>query len=492
VTEHSKKRFYEIVPAALVWTTFAAALALAAFAPLWAIYFIIVYDVYWLTRVVYFVLYLLVAWRRHRKAMRTDWLALAKAQPRFEKIRHLIVLPTVKEGMEILRTTFNGLCNAAYPTDTFIVVLAGEEKYKDEFLAKADLIRQEFGHRFAEFLVTVHPAGLPGEIPGKGSNIAWAGRRAQELVDRLGIPYEDVVVSTFDIDTAAHPQYFACLAWNYLTNPRPLRTSYQPMVLYNNNIWDAPALVRIAAFGTTFWLMSELARPQRLSTFSSHSMSFRALVDVGFWERDIVTEDSRIFLQCLLHYNGEYSVTPMYIPVSMDAVQSATYAQSLRALYKQQRRWAWGIEHFPYLMQRFEKLPRFPLRKKLYYIWNLLEGMFTWATAPVLIFILGRLPLWFVPDYLRDIAIYQNAPRTLEFLMQLAMLGVLACGTVSLLLLPARPAHHRGHAWLVMVLQWLLSPLTFTLFGALPAIDAQTHLMLGRYLGYNVTEKKRT
>jgi hypothetical protein len=392
-----------------------------------------------------------------------------------------------------LRTTFLSLVHSRYPTKkSFIVVLAGEEEYKDEFLAKADLIRQEFGDHFLEFIVTVHPAGLPGEIPGKGSNIAWAGRRAQEVVDRLGLNYDDVVVSSFDIDTCVHPSYFACLAHTYLTHPNRTRSSYQPMVLYNNNIWDAPALVRIAAFGTTFWLMAELARPRRLSTFSSHSMPLRALVDVGFWEADIVTEDSRIYLQCLLRYDGDYEVTPMYVPVSMDAVQSTTYRRSLGALYKQQRRWAWGIEHFPYLMLRFEKLPKFPLRKKLYHLWNLLEGMYTWATAPMLIILLGRLPLWLTPERLRDVAVYQNAPHTLELLMQLAMLGMLACGMVSLLLLPPRPTHRRFHDWVIMAFQWLLSPITFTVFGAFPAIDAQTHLMLGRYLGYNVTEKRRT
>jgi hypothetical protein len=369
--------------------------------------------------------------------------------------------------------------------------LAGEERKKDHFLPIAAAIEKEFGHEFLRFLVTVHPKDLPDEIVGKGSNNNWAGHRAQELIDELGIPYEDVVVTAFDCDTVAHPQYFAYLAYAYLTHPNPTRSSYQPVALYNNNIWDAPAIVRIAAFGTTYWLFSELARPERLSTFASHSMPFKALVDVGFWQKDIVTEDSRIFLQCLMHYDGDYEVTPMYIPVSMDAVLGDTYGQSLVNLYKQQRRWAWGVEHFPYLVDGFRKNPRIPLGKKLHLLWNQTEGMYTWATAPALIFLLGNLPLWLAPEASRSTAFYQNTPHTLETLMQLSMIGVFVTALLSFGLLPPRPQTAKRHVWLVMALQWIFVPVTFVVFGAIPAIDAQTRLMLGKYMGFNVTQKKR-
>jgi len=68
---------------------------------------------------------------------------------------------------------------------------------------------------------------------------------------------------------------------------------------------------------------------------------------------------------------------------------------------------------------------------------------------------------------------------------------VLVSAAMSLALLPPRPAHKRALDAAVMLLQWVLVPVTFVVFGAFPAIDAQTRLMLGRYLGFNVTEKKR-
>lgn len=488
------QRILEMIPGGLVWLTLFFAIALSFLNPVAAIVLVILFDLYWLFRVGYFVIYVVIAWRRFRQDSARDWFADMSRLPGAADLVHLIFIPTYKEDIEILRATFSSLVASKFPDKDkrFIVVLAGEERDSERFRRNAEALSAEFGAAFKKILVFEHPRNLPDEIPGKGSNLNFAGHRAQEYVDSLGIPYERVIVSAFDVDTCVHPQYFAHLTFAYATHPDPTRTSFQPVALYNNNMWESPAVVRVAAFGTTFWLLTELARPERLCTFSSHSMSFRALADVGFWQKDIVTEDSRIFLQCLLRYDGDYAVTPMFVPVSMDTVVGENLWQSMANLYKQQRRWAWGVEHFPYLAIRFAKNPRFPLAKKIYYLWTLTEGMWTWATAPLLIFILGRLPLAVAPEAVREITLFQNTPNILDALMTFSMVGVFATAIVSLTLLPPRPAQNKSRAsGLVMVLQWLLVPVTFIAFGSIPAIDAQTRLMLGKYLGFNVTAKKR-
>jgi len=483
-------RRLELVPAALVWLTLFGAVILSLLYPTAAVYFIIAFDLYWFLRVLYFVIFVTAAWRKHRGALDVDWEAELKKMPEAARLRHLVFLPTYKEDLEILRATFRSLIVAKADPKTMIVVLAGEERAgREAFLERAEAIRREFGDRFLRLIVTVHPADIVGEIAGKGSNLHYAGPIARAAVDELGIPYEDVIVSTFDVDTIAHPQYFAHLAKTYLETPDRLRASYQPVVLYSNNIWDAPAVIRISAFGTTFWLLSELVRPDRLFTFSSHSMPFQALVDVGYWQNDVVSEDSRIFLQCFMRYDGAYRVVPLYVPVSMDAVMAPTQLGSLVNLYKQQRRWAWGVEHFPYLVVNFLANKRIAAAKKREVLWNLMEGMYTWATAPVLIFILGWLPLFVASASGRPEVVFQNAPYTLQWIMTFAMLGVFVSAVLSLPLLPARPAHKRPWHHAVMLFQWMLLPFTFILFGSVPAMEAQTRLMLGKRLGFWVTPK---
>ncbi len=482
-------RFWEMFPGLLVWGTFSLMALLSFVAPLYVVVFIIVFDLLWLFRVLYFNIFVLVSWRRLQEASRVNWQERLQGIAHAQKIHHLVFLPTYQEPYHIIRSTLRSLKDNTYPNDRMIVVLGGEEGDRAAFDKYAHRARQEFGDVFKDLIVTVHPKGLPNEIPGKGSNMNWMGREvARMLQERYSeLREEDLVLSAFDVDTIAHKQYFSYLTYLYCTVEHPTRSSYQPIALFSNNIWTAPAPVRIGAFGTTFWLFGELTRPERLWTFSSHSMPWKMLLDVGFWQKDIVSEDSRIFMQAYLHYHGDYRVTPMFLPVSMDAVSGRTYWESMKALYVQMRRWAWGVEHLPFIVDGFRRDLMIPRRKKLRYIFNHVEGMYTWATAPIIMFLLGWLPLWVAKDETQTL--FQSAPFTLEELMQLAMVGILISAVVSLTLLPRRPQDVRKHTWVIMLAQWALLPVSFIVFGSIPAIDAQTRLMVGKYLGFHVTKK---
>jgi hypothetical protein len=56
--------------------------------------------------------------------------------------------------------------------------------------------------------------------------------------------------------------------------------------------------------------------------------------------------------------------------------------------------------------------------------------------------------------------------------------------------LPPRPARYRRHHSLLMILQWVLLPVTGIAFGSLAAFNSQTRLMFKKYLSkFDVTEK---
>lgn len=487
--QYGKHRFWEMFSGLLAWGTFFLAIFFSYYKPVVAVAFIIVFDLYWTLRVLYFLIHTVASYLEYRRTLKVNWQGELQKLKNWEQVTHVMMFPTYQESLTILRAALQGVVDSKYPLDKFIIVVGGEEGDKANFEKYQIELEKEFGNTFRHLMFTMHPRGLEGEIPGKGSNLKWMAGKLKTYIDDQKIDYKNIIVSAFDVDTIAHPQYFSRLSYLFLTIENPLRTSYQPVVLFSNNIWASSAPVRVMAFGTTFWLLGELVRPERLWTFSSHSMPWQMLVDVGFWEPDLVSEDSRIFLQGLIHYDGDYRVTPMFLPVSMDAVEETNYLDTLKALYKQQRRWAWGVEHLPYMVEKFREHPKMPLRTKFKFLFNHTEGMYTWATAPMLIFILGYLPFFVTRD--ATTALIANSPFTLEWMMRIATVGVFVNGFIAMFLLPPRPKDVKKWNWLVMIFQWALLPVTFIVLGALPALDAQTRMMFGKYLGFNVTKKRR-
>lgn len=485
-------RFLEILPGALSWGTILGCVVMSFFAPIYAAFFIIAFDFYWLLKTIYLSIYLRRNWRRLRHNRKLDWTAML-ANTKYEHIHHLVLLPFYKESKEVIEKCLKSIEESSYDNKKILVVLAGEERAGKTAEEVADSFKRKYSNIFGDFLVTIHPKDLPGEMAGKGSNIAYAIEEARNLIlDARNMPYQDVLVSAFDIDTVVYPEYFSCVTWHFLTSERPFRTSFQPIPLYNNNIWDAPAFSRVVATSSTFWQMIQQERPEKLATFSSHSVSFKTLYEIGYWQKNMVSEDSRIFWNAFIAYDGDYVVTPISYPLSMDANLAPSFWQTLINIYKQQRRWGWGVENVPYIIFSLIKNKRIPLRKKLGVIFVQLEGFWSLATNPIIIFLLGWLPLILGGPAFNATILSYNLPIFTRNLMILAMCGLVLSAIISMTFLPKRPPNKKFSAFFFMILQWVLIPITITVFGSIPGLDAQTRLMFGRYMGFWVTPKHQS
>lgn len=502
-------RLFEIMPGALAWATLTGVVFFSWFAPAATATFIILFDIYWLFKTIYLSLHLRVTFRKMRENMKTNWLQKLEqmadgesqgenhtpyAMHHWQNIYHLVIFPMAREPYEVVRESFQALTRVNYPKEKIIAVL-GREARVPESAAIAEKLQQEFGATFFRFLVTVHPDNLPNEIPGKGSNETWVAREAKtKIIDQEGIPYEQILVSVFDADTQVGPEYFGVLTHAFLTASHPQHSSYQPIPLFINNIFQAPALARVISFSSSFWHMIQQSRPERLTTFSSHAMPFKALVEVGFWHTNIVSEDSQIFWQCFLHYDGDWRVTPIVYPVSMDASVAPTFWHTLGNVYKQQRRWGWGCENIPYLFDGFRRNPRIPWQKKLYWQFHYTEGFHSWATNAIIIFSLGWLPVLIGGQEFNISLLSYNLPRITRTIMSAAMIGIVSSAILGMILLPPKPVWFRARHYVLYLCQWLLMPLTLIIFGAFPGLDAQTRLMLGGKfrLGFWITPKYRT
>lgn len=489
----TRRRILEIVPGALAWSALILPIVLSNYLPTAVVAFVIIFDLYWVYKAVIMTIHLVIGYRRHIKAMATDWLPKAMAEPGFKDIYHAAIIATYKEPIEVLVSTFRALADSDYPLNKIIIVLATEERDKAQAMSHAKELEKQFGQTFGQFLVTSHPADLPGEVRGKGGNITFAARQLQKKLDQWQINYDQVMVTTLDADNRVDRQYFAELTYRLLVHPNRHRVSFQPIPMFFNNIWEAPVLSRLLAHGTMFWVLIESTRPWRLRNFSAHSQSMKSLVEIDFWATNTIVEDGHQYWRSYFAYQGQYSVEPLYIPIYQDAVVAGTLWESAQELYLQRRRWTWGVSDIPYVFDNCLKNSSAPFFDKWIKALRLFEAHFTWSTQSLYIMIAGWIPI-LLNDSFDDTVLAYNFPIVASRILTIAMIGMISSLTVGTLLLPQIPDKKRRFKLLAS--EWILmpifSPLYSVFFGALPALDSQTRLMLGMHpKEFRVTKKLR-
>ncbi len=551
-TEPKKRRVQraiEMIPGLLTWTTLLGMLALSFFLPVWAAVLVIVFDIYWIHKAFYISLFSVAGnidveegkrinwWERcqnvahpeayselleeriksiydgakeipffhfrERRTVRKEIARLKKIRKEtrelipiqdqimdWREVLHVVLLPTAGEPADVIEPALQSLADNNFPKEQMIILLATEEREDPETrLPKVEYLKKKFDGVFRDFLVTTHIVE-GGEMKCKASNAKFAARELQKYLDERAIDYKRVIFSNFDCDSVAHPEYFAALTYEYIIDPKRLQRAYQPLPMYHNNIWDTNAFVRLVVTGSSFWHLYQSTRKEMV-TFSSHSEPFDTLVKVGFWPVNMISEDSVIYWKCLAYFHGDYRVQPIHLPISLDAVLAETYWKTLKNQYKQKRRWAYGIENFPVTMRAIWPDKVIALRTKLRITFEMLEGHYSWATTSFILTFLGWLPLVLGGSAFRESVLAHNLPFITKTLMTLGMMGLLISIPMSLLSLPPRPKRYHWSRHFLMVFQWVLIPLVGFL-SALPAIDSQTRILLGKYFGeFWVTEKMR-
>ena len=485
-------RLFETLPGLISFGTLLGVLVFSWLFPTQIAIFIICFCFYYLFRIFYFSMHQIIGYYRVKEHMKRDWLAeLKKVKGKdWRDIYHVVILPSYKEGEKIIKESLDSLLQANYPKEKLIVILSTEKRAGKEFGDRAEKIEQQYANHFFAFLTVEHPDTIQGEIAGKGSNVAFAGQEAKKLIEALKISYENILISTFDIDTKIYPQYFSCLTWYYLTEPNPTRASYQPIPVYNNNIWTASFFARVVSTSNTFWQMIQQERSEKLTTYSSHAIPAKAFFEVGY-PANVVCDDSRIFWRAYLYYDSDYRVVPIYYMVSMDAVDAPNTLKTAVNQYKQQKRWAWGCAEIPYIIFGFLNNKKIPFWRKFYHLYTLIDGYWSWATASLLLFVLGWLPILLGGNKFNFTVLSFNLPILTGRVMTLSLIGMVVSAVLSTMLLPPIPEGVSKFKRVTIFTQWIFLPVTLIIFGAFPALDAQIRLMFGKYMGFWVTEKRR-
>ncbi|MEK7550127.1 MAG: hypothetical protein AAB519_04075, partial [Patescibacteria group bacterium] len=230
---------------------------------------------------------------------------------------------------------------------------------------------------------------------------------------------------------------------------------------------------------------------KEMVTFSSHTEPFDTLVKVGFWPVNMISEDSIIYWKCLSYFHGDYKVQPIHLPLSLDAVLAETTWKTLQNQYKQKRRWAYGIENLPVTMRAIWPDKIIPLKTKMRITFEMIEGHYSWATTSFILTFLGWLPLILGGAAFRESVLAHNLPFVTRALMTFGMIGLFITIPLAMLSLPPKPKRYKWTRYFNMLFQWILIPVV-GLLSAIPAVDSQTRILLGKYFGeFWVTEKIR-
>jgi hypothetical protein len=546
---HWLQRLLEMVPGLISWAIILGPIWLSFSYPWLVAYFVLSFDFYMLCRALWFAVTVVIGYSRVRRVLATAWMprvrgladpparrrelvkelevlragsslhslgftAVAAGRPlrsgRQRAIRNeladldrlqragirppdwtaytqLALIPTYTEPLEKLRETVRALADAEWPQERKICAIITRET-DEQGIANVAALRDEFGDAFADFIHILDPLE-PGIVIGKSSAMAWGGRYLYRLLVReRGMDPTLILITDLDADFRVHPEYFAYLACTHLADANRETQLYQPVPYFHNNIWEAPILLRLFAAVLTQLQLWRSVLPEKLISFSSYSTTLNMVHEVGYWATDAIPEDSRFFWKSYFRYGDRFRAVPLFIPIYGDAVRARTYWRSMIVQYTQARRWAWGVTDIPYVVQNAIRHTEISLLSRSWRVANLFWEHISWAIGPFVVTFGAVIPLLLNPSFGQTI-LGQNLPLYTSTMLSLAVVSLMVMIYVENAIVPPRPAHWGRVARMVSYLQWVGLPIIGILFSNLPALDAQTRLLTGRYLEYRVTEK---
>jgi len=427
-------------------------------------------------------------WKEHKDNL-LKMAADGEGYPSPSEIYNAVIIATYNEGVEVLRPTIEAVRGAKYDNKHIIVVLAYEQRGGEEVRTLAKQLRAEYREVFFDFVAVEHPDGVRGEVIGKGANITHAGRALAKYLARKRIANERVIVTTLDSDNRPSEHYFSYLTYEYIVREDRERLSYQPVSLFMNNIWDAPAVARVIAVGNSFWHLTSSLRPHSLRNFAAHAQPMSALAEMNFWSVRTIVEDGHQYWRSLFHFRGDYAVLPLRVPIYQDAVLSDTLFKTIKAQFIQLRRWYYGASDVAYVgVELCSSRRRVSFAELFPKFVRLLDSHVTLAVMAPIVAFGAWVPLLLNPQDM-GIVVYQ-LPQVVAVTQQIAMVGLLVTVLVSMKMLPKRPEKYKKRRSVFMVLQWVLMPVTSIAYNSLTAFYSQTRLMLGKYMErFDVTEK---
>ncbi len=409
------------------------------------------------------------------------------------EIVHRCLIPTYKESESILQDTLSNLVKSNFDKNKIAVTICWEEADKENFLKIIQNLEKKFKNKFWFFNYTIHPKWIPWEIPWKWANIKYAAKQTyQKILKHFNTTPEKVLVTTLDADTNVDKEYFNILTYTYLSTPNKKYKSYQPLIFFFNNFWDAPFFSKAVSLGNSYWILFNTTKNKWLRNFSTHAQPLDALIELDFWSNETIVEDWHQYRRSYFGFYWNHECVPVYTKVYQDANLNKNILLTAKAQYNQMRRWAHWAEDISYsVCQRIYNFKQLNFRRTLYEVLRLTEGHIMWAS---LHFVLS---IWFWLTLIKDIKFFsQNSlGKVLSIFLGISLIFLLLTTILNILLSPWYKLSKKEK--IIEFLKFItLYPIfiwpILVIFSGLPALHTQIMLMLGKPMKkFNVTIKVR-
>jgi hypothetical protein len=479
----------------LSWGTLVLCFAAFVAAPHFLLVVARVVALYMMIRLIAFAIFYLAGLvkirRVEKQASASPYRGISKDESASHKaIHHLVILPNFNEPEEILKRTLQSLTIQAEARHNITMVLAMEER-EPGAREKAEALMAMYKDCFYRFMATFHPPNLPGEAPGKGTNETWAVHCArEELVHRLGIPPDKIVVTTLDSDSIIHPHYFAELTRQFAADPKRYSLVWQPPILLDNDIWHSHAVIRMLTFFSNAVSTGDYTNPwEARFPYSTYSISLKLLEEVNFWDPTVIAEDVNIIMRAFFTKGGQAFIRHIHLPVHGNPVNGENLGHAIGIFFNQKVRQGWGGAEIGYLIQKWSYPPGVPFFYKLGRLLKLIHDHLLFSTAGFIV-ALGTV-LSITIDHNAVITLPPDSFSPLLFIL----LNILGGSALAVIWITERARLTRGwtdwslKGFLGEVVSWAIFPVLFLLLMNLPGLLAQTRMLLGKSMSFNRTPK---
>lgn len=152
---------------------------------------------------------------------------------------------------------------------------------------------------------------------------------------------KNTFVSTIDTDAKVEKNFFAIVTMTFLSTEYRDQAIYQYTPIYSNNWHDGRFFAKIIAMGSTLWQFIESQNPEFYRNFAVYGQTLECLHKTDYWSRTSIVEDGMQYWRAYFGWDAMFRIVPTPAVCEMDLVDESSMRRSVKAQYKQLRRWSW-------------------------------------------------------------------------------------------------------------------------------------------------------